>query len=824
MKKHKLISIIILCLFITSFCMNAFAEITLESNTHQIPIGGLGGYNDTNTLGEKDGVEVSKIISETDTENFFDITLKVKTQSKVEEIIKAQDLAVVLVLDISNTMNKKYENSNTEIKLDAAKKSVNNFISEFYEYSKNVNAVREIGLVTFNRDAQSVFNDGTKELINIKNVSKDSLTTKVDNITAPGDTGKPQEEREKRWTNMEAGLKKANDILETTNVKNKYVIFLTDGLPTTYIETGYTGYTPGYATHDNTSYYKGNFYNFEIGQPIGTGYVNGTNYSEWGARQAELEAYNMKENGIKIFSIGIDIANQDSIYRLQYDDNSKYAYTVDTDYEANNYKYTQNNTYKKARYYTILPGVNVTSRGQTDKIRKQYYDNTDYYKIWLSEYIGSDTLDSNARKYYFDSENEQELKKAYQDIFKMIKELSSTESLATWVAEDPMGVNENVENIEFIGFYDYESNIQEKLSKGEIEPNTATFNDNKISWDLKNSTPQEETIENITYYTYTLKYRVRLENELATFKIDKIYNTNDTTTLTYVIRENGVLSENKTIEFPIPQVIGYLAEFEFTKKSSLDGSTLSGVEFKLVHDEDCTCKNGGKYVEINDITSTSDNNGIVSFKNIPSGHKYKLIETKTQDNYEINNTIYNVEVKYGVINNNIENNTIYNDIKTTNLTIKKIVKGNIKEDREFEFILKVYFNDKELTGVYKYKINDGEEKEININKDNIKLKNNEEIVIFGLPISSTYSIEEINTDGYYVEYKVNDSVVNKNTFNCNTESDCNLSTINNIVYTNHANYILPKTGKSTTLILIIIGSLLLIGPVIYISYLFYKEY
>lgn len=633
MKKHKLISIIILCLFITSFCMNAFAEITLESNTHQIPIDGLGGYNDTNTLGEKDGVEVSKIISETNTENFFDITLTVKTQSKVEEIIKAQDLAVVLVLDISNTMNEKYKKSETEIKLAAAKESVNDFISEFYEYSKNVNAVREIGLVTFNRDAQSVFNDGTKELININDegVSIDSLTKEVNEITAPGDTGSNQTDsnqtdRDIRWTNMEAGLKKANDILETTNVKNKYVIFLTDGLPTTYIKEGYTGYIPRSAAHDSTaSYYKGNFYNFEIGKSIGTWDNAGTNYSEWGARQAELEAYNMKKSGIKIFSIGIDIANQKSIYHLQYASNSQYASTVDTDYEANNYKYTQNNTYKKARYYTILPGVNVTSRGQTDEIRKQYYDKTDYYRTWLSEYIGSDTLDSNARKYYFDSENKQALKEAYQNIFKMIKELSSTESLATWVAEDPMGVNENVENIEFIGFYDYESNIQEKLSKGEIEPNTATFSNNKISWDLKNSTPQEETIENITYYTYTLKYRVRLENELETFKINTIYNTNDTTTLTYVIRENGVLSENKTIEFPIPQVIGYLAEFEFTKKSSLTGSPLSGVEFKLVHDENCTCTSGGKYVEINDIISTSDNNGIVSFKNIPSGHKLSLI-------------------------------------------------------------------------------------------------------------------------------------------------------------------------------------------------------
>lgn len=58
-------------------------------------------------------------------------------------------------------------------------------------------------------------------------------------------------------------FKMGNDLLNTTSVKNKYIIFLTDGLPTTYIRSGYEGYTPANTTHNsNKGYVEGNFYNF----------------------------------------------------------------------------------------------------------------------------------------------------------------------------------------------------------------------------------------------------------------------------------------------------------------------------------------------------------------------------------------------------------------------------------------------------------------------------------------------------------------------------------------------------------------------------------
>lgn len=103
------------------------------------------------------------------------------------------------------------------------------------------------------------------------------------------------------------------------------------------------------------------------------------------------------------------------------------------------------------------------------------------------------------------------------------------------------------------------------------DTNTASHSNNKILWDLKKS--KYTTIKNGEYefFSYTLKYRVRLQNENIGFEKQKEYDTNGKTTLTYVVRENDVLSENREIEFPVPSILGYLADFKFTKISSYTG-------------------------------------------------------------------------------------------------------------------------------------------------------------------------------------------------------------------------------------------------------------
>lgn len=819
-KRHKILAFLLTIMMVAIPTINTFAS-HLDGYKQ---VANLGGCNSNSS----DGVTVCKTISESNLENYFDITLSVETTSKIEEITKAQDLAVVLVMDISNTMNYELTSDQvggTDSRLNVAKSSVKNFISKFYDYSKNSNAIRQIGLVTFNRDSKDVFT-GLKD---VSTTTRDTLDKKVTAITAPTDVNI-------KWTNMESGLKRANDLLKTSNVKNKYIIFLTDGLPTTYIESGYKGYTPLKSDHTKYNEHRvGNFYNYEKDVPIGDKDWSGTNYSDLGARKAEVLAYNMKNNGIKIYSIGVGITGQYTMYHLQHNDNGSHANTVDTDTELNNYNYTTNATYKVPRYYTVLPGVDVPSKDANTNVNvKNKYNNTSYYKTWLSEYIGSDNLGTNEnnRKYYYDSDNKKALENAYTKIFEDIKEITSQEINASWVVKDPMNASGQTNNIEFVGIYDDNLVLKDKIDiVNDNESDTASYNKTKdtILWDLKNSTRTEITKEEngklVTYYRYEVKYRVRLENELTNFNKDSIYPTNGKTYLDYIVMEKvndeNIRSEKRTIDFPIPEVVGYLGELTFNKISNYGNMPLDGITFRLVHDSNCPCMKERKHIDENYSMDSASNNGVVTFNKVPSGHIYKLYEVSSNNLHEIDTTKYDVNISYGVTTTNIINNTIINKHIRKNLSVEKQIKG-IYSNKEFTFELSATYNDTPLVGKYNIEKNGvTSEVEFTDGKITFTLKNNEKIIIKDLPLSINYTIKELDTNGFVVKYKVNDN-------DTKVYDEKNLETISlndnsNILFINASGYELPETGSSSTLILIIVGYLLLIGPIIYIGYNIYKK-
>ncbi len=790
---------------------NIYAQ---ETETNQIKY--VGGK------ASADGVKISKTISKSNLENYFDITLTVETTSKIEEITKAQDLAVVLVMDISNTMNEKFKGGGSSTKISAAKNSAIDFIKEFYKYSMNSNAVRQIGLVTFNRDSHDIFGG----LKNVNSTSKTTLIDSVNGITAPSGA-------DIKWTNMESGLKMGNDLLATTSVKNKYIIFLTDGLPTTYIKSGYEGYTPAKTTHNsNKGYVEGNFYNFVKNKK-----VPGTNYSEFGARKAELQAYGMKNNGIKIYSIGIGITSQSTLYHLQYEttgDGYILDQTVDTDTEKNNHNYTRGVTYRVPRYYTILPGVNVPSKNATtDASVRAKYNDTSYYETWLSEYIGSDAIGTNEknRKYYYDSDNKTALENAYKEIFNDIKEMTDQEINASWVAEDPMNASGQTKNIQFVGLYDDNMNLKNELNTANAgESDTASYNEAKdtISWNLKTSTRTEtkkqENGKKVMYYKYEIKYKIRLENELKDFVEKKDYSTNGKTYLDYVVIENingvNVRSEKRTLEFPVPKVEGYLGTLEFTKKSSYKDQIVSGAVFELVHSDDCPCLNERKHMNANyKLTSTSNSNGKVTFNNIPSGHTYKLKEINTDEYHNINETIYDVNVSYGKTIHNIENSTVINNINTKDLVIVKEVK-NITTNKSFDFEINATYKEKKINGTYQViRTTNGRDTNEEITfvdgAATFKLKHNESITIKNLPIKINFNIKELNIDGFNVKYQVNDGNIRK--FNDKELENNTLEDNMKIKFINSSGYVMPGTGSSGMLILAIIGTLLLLIPILYIS-------
>ena len=789
MKKQKKALSILICIMIlfasTSNLIYALNENVLPGYNQVTTI---GGTNSLNNDGEEDGVVVSKTISETNIngqknhENYFDITLTVNTTTKIEEIITQPDLAIVVVMDISNTMRESKVSSG-ETRYQAAMKAGESFIKKFAEYSTGSTAKRQLGYVSFNTNVHKTFElQDCKNATTATNLVSTMKTSTGNIINASGYAGSKT-----KYTNIEGGLKMAWDMLETTQVENKYIILISDGFPTTYLNTNtknnpYDGFEP-YSTGVTKSSF-GVFANSILKKPCSAG----SDYSNTGAIKAREMATNIKNDQIDIMVVGTGISTGKTINDYLTTHAGKEFSTVDTtttDYEIG------------------------TTR--------------ESFKNWLKTSIGSNK--------YYDSDDSS-LETEYLKIFSDIQSELQTETQATWVAEDPMGTDGDVKNIQFLGFYGDNNNIKISLDKeSENESDTATFSNNKISWDLKKSTYKTEVKNKTTHYIYEVRYRIRLENELNNFDINDIYETNGKTTLTYIIRDNqGYLSENKYIDFPIPKVVGYLGNLTFTKKSSFDDTNLSGVKFKLTHNENCKCHQEAKHssidnVNIIDVYATSNEQGTISFTNIPSGHTYKLIETETQTDYILSDKVYDITVSYGETSGIPETNIITNDIKKSNLEIQKLVEGNINNPGTFKFNLEIYFKDNKLTGNYNYKINNGETKTINIGTDIIELGNNDSMIIYDLPVGATYKVTETTTEGYEVQYELNSSDrQNGNIVSCTKDKECRLEegNVNKVKFINIGGYLLPETGSSGMLILLIIGSLLLIGPVIYIGYEFYK--
>ena len=748
-----------------------------------------------------DGVKISKTISESSLENYFDITLKVQTR----EIAKEQDVDIVIVMDISRSMVENKVDNGKITRLKSAVNAAEKFIKDFANYSSSVSTSRKIGYVDFNTNAYEVFslqncNNQTKaeELINkMRTMTNDKVFGYMEN-GVPSDTRQDKyfyDENHTRFTNIEAGLQLANDMLKTSNSENKFIILLSDGFPTTYMNgNGYNGYDPYTPRASSSS--EGQFYDSVIANKyggIGRPCSYGTDYSERGARRAQLLATKIKNTGVKIYSVGSGI-----------DTGTK---TVD---EYANYNYD----------HKYISHFSTVDRIDTDyAIGHSLQD----FKRWLGGTNNSQKpgIGSGYDKgYYFDTTDSASLNEAYAKIFENIKKLTE----ASWVAEDPMNSDTSSvrDVINFVGIYDNNKNLSDSVSQSATSDNTASYDSttDKINWDLKKSKYTKAVDGNTTYYNYELKYRIRLKTEANNFESEKIFKTNGKTTLTYIIKESGKDQKLGSLTFKVPEVKGYLGTITFDKLTNYGPKPLEGTTFEIYHSSDCPCLKERKHIDENfKMTSTSNSEGKVIFDNIPSGHKYKIHEISTDEYHEINTESFDVTVSYGQTTSPLKDNKIINNYKTKDLTISKTVKGD-NSGRSFTFIIEATYKDEKLEGKYKAtRINGNkttnEEVEFIGGKITIKLKDNERFTIEKLPYLINFKITEKDNKGFIVKYKVNDEeTIIYNEKNIKSRS---LDTNTTVNFTNISSYELPATGSSGMLILLIMGSLLLVIPVIYIS-------
>lgn len=167
MKKiNKIFALLFALLMFINPIINVFAE-TNGNNQRQITK--KGGSN----INEADGVSVSKNIYPSELENYFDIILTVQTKNRAVD----PDLAVVIVMDISNTMTYKFTgNPDSTSRLTAAKNASNNFIDKFAEHSQDSSIDRKLGFVAFNTDSYEIFG-----LQDCNESNKDDLKNKITN-------------------------------------------------------------------------------------------------------------------------------------------------------------------------------------------------------------------------------------------------------------------------------------------------------------------------------------------------------------------------------------------------------------------------------------------------------------------------------------------------------------------------------------------------------------------------------------------------------------------------------------------------------------------
>lgn len=144
----------------------------------------------------------------------YPITLEVKTRLEETTVEEESEADVILVIDTSGSMNE-------GLRLTSTREAIYSFVDNFVGQEGTTNNKHRVGIVTFNGSASIIqyswdtYFSGNASLIR----------KKVEELTADG------------GTNTDAGLTKAWELAQKSD-RNKYVILLTDGVPTRSYSNG----------------------------------------------------------------------------------------------------------------------------------------------------------------------------------------------------------------------------------------------------------------------------------------------------------------------------------------------------------------------------------------------------------------------------------------------------------------------------------------------------------------------------------------------------------------------------------------------------------
>ena len=448
------------------------------------------GLEETSPDGQ---VKYSKMIEQTG-ENAFDITLTVKTKEEIKEQTVSQDAAVVLVLDVSNSMENKVNGSS---KISQAKQAAKEFVEAFTTEAGS--GRRMVSIVEFGANAMTV--SGWTNANGAVDAVKNSIDEVQIGFTCPENQANISYVPFVGWycsncerpcnrnhtcyndaggTNIEGGLRLANNLLgQVSDIGNKYVVLLSDGVPTYHVadqdETGSTTFMSGsqgggnYAAHED--YHD----------------IYCTQGGRYHVQHGDNIPKQIKDQGAKLYTVAYDLRGNDS------------------------------------------GSVNDQSATQ-----------------WLANF-STKMIDAG------------------EDIFEGLEQIAEiiVNQAKAWILTDPMSTFVEVDT----------SALPSDVAVGttaELEDSDAVrkyYTDTKtLVWDLKGETERsKETVDGVTWYTYTFTYPIELNTAAEGFKEDNPYPTNDPTTLSYMITKDGELDPTLyNVDLKVPTVKGEIPEVPYT--------------------------------------------------------------------------------------------------------------------------------------------------------------------------------------------------------------------------------------------------------------------
>ncbi len=551
-------------------------------------------------------VAMSKTIEQTG-ENQFDVTLNVKTNQNLTELSSANpDAAVVLVLDVSGSMDwcvecgsqwhRQYGHDHQfKSRLAAAQEAACSFLEDFSTLSAGDGdpAHRWVKIIEFASGASTVENrdNTTQGWIDVSSTNGlKTAETLVNGLDADG------------GTNIEAGLQLARNNLNQRNnpssaiysVDYLYTILLTDGKPT-------------YGT---------------------------SNRDSW------------------------------STSSISYRGDGSYTHYSDVDDVttfANNIK----SITSTSKLYSICFGMD--SSGDEVWEDELLDDKDDVPREFNEDITVEDWLQSWSSGAYSGGASGDKLFENFESIMTQI-----ALSTKAFIVKDEMGQYMTSADIQPVENGDGDGTVHNDAS---VSGNTLTW---RILFSEQDGTSTYEEKEDGTitgYLSYTLKYKVTLDNLQSPGTTLDEEDVNNNATLTYAVQKEDSTWDGdvKTGAFAVPKVKSHYGDLTFTKKGS-DDKTLENVTFTLTTED----KPGWS------MTATSGEDGTVSFTNIPSGHTYTLTE-KLPDQYKDQYTPISdasITVEYGnvtgsegLFTGDADNLILTNAAKTGTLTVNKTVNG-----------------------------------------------------------------------------------------------------------------------------------------------------